>query len=107
MYLAGLGGTNGGVIGALAAVGLAVGGDDGRVVQIGTWPDDLAGVQDIQQLTERGVEVRRLDTHERVTTGLVDVGKHLRPNCRQGRVVLFVEPARERSAPPWIAIRLK
>src|SRR5206468_2152591 len=39
LHLEGLGGTEGGVIGALAAVGLSAGGDDGRVVQHGEWPD--------------------------------------------------------------------
>ena len=43
IHLEGLGGTAGGVIGALAAVGLSAAGNDGRVVQIGTWPDDLSG----------------------------------------------------------------
>jgi tRNA(Ile2) C34 agmatinyltransferase TiaS len=66
VYLEGLGGTEGGVIGALAAVGLLATGNDGRIVNLGTWPDDLSGSQD------------------------VDVGKHLRPNYRDGRAVVFV-----------------
>jgi hypothetical protein len=107
LCLEGLGGTEGGVIGALAAVGLAAGGNDGRIVHIGQWPDDLTGPQDIARLDDRGVEVRCLGTGERVTSGLIDVGKHLRPNYRQGRIVLFVQPAAETSAPPWVAVRLK
>ena len=103
IFLEGLGGTEGGVIGALAAVGLAAGENDGRVVQIGRWPDDLSGPQEIPTLHERRVEVRRLDTDEPLTSGTVDVGKHLRPNLRQGRTVLFVEP--ENSF--WKAVRLK
>jgi len=93
VYLEGLGGTEDGVIGALAAVGLAAGGDDGRVVQIGTWPDDLAGPQDVEALQTRGVEVRCLRTNTPVEDGPIDVGKHLRPNYRKRKIVLFAHPA--------------
>jgi tRNA(Ile2) C34 agmatinyltransferase TiaS len=102
IHLEGLGGTEGGVIGALAAVGLAATGDDGRVVQIGGWPDDLSGIQTIATLGERGVEVRRLETNVAVTSGNVDVGKHLRPNCRAGRLVLYAQEAED----CWQAVRL-
>lgn len=91
VHLEGLGGTEGGVIGALAAVGLAATGDDGRLVQIGEWPDDLSGRCSVDRLHERGVEVRDLKTERRIETGTVDVGKHLRPNLRGGRTVLFVQ----------------
>ena len=37
-YLEGLGGTNQGIIGALAAVALAASGDHGRVVHVNRWP---------------------------------------------------------------------
>jgi hypothetical protein len=92
LYLEGLGGTEGGTIGALAAVGLAASENDGRVVQIGDWPDDLAGRQEIAVLNRRGVEVRYGETDRPVECGWVDVGKHLRPNFRQGRIVLYVRP---------------
>jgi len=105
--LEGLGGTEDGVIGALAAVGLAVDGSDGRVLQIGQWPDDLAGMQEVETLRGRGVEVRCLDSGAEVTEGTVDVGKHLRPNYRQERVVLFVQSAAaEGGSAPWQAVRL-
>jgi hypothetical protein len=107
LYLEGLGGTEGGVIGALAAVGLAAGGGDGRIVHIGQWPDDLTGPQEVAQLGERGVEVRCVETGTLVTSGLIDVGKHLRPNYREGRIVLFVRPAQESCPSEWVAVRLK
>ncbi len=108
IHLEGLGGTAGGVIGALAAVGLSAAGDDGRVVRIGTWPDDLSGVQDLPTLQARGVEVRRLAGGEAIRSGRVDVGKHLRPNLRGQRIVLFVEPSQHpQDDVPWTAIRLK
>lgn len=106
LHLEGLGGTEGGVIGALAAVGLAAAGNDGRVVHIGDWPDDLAGPQEVATLRARWVEVRAMATQQPILHGLIDVGKHLRPNYRQRRVILFVEAADDGPA-PWRAVRLK
>ena len=92
ILLDGLGGTNDGVIGALAAVGLAADGNDGRVVSIAGAPDDLADWQEIAVLHRRGVdEVCCEATGSVHHHGRVDVGKHLRPSFRDGRVVLFVE----------------
>jgi hypothetical protein len=105
LHLEGLGGTEGGVIGALAAVGLTAFGDDGRVVQIGGWPDELSGLQDVETLHARGVEVRHHDSGTAIGGGFVDVGKRLRPNCRGGRVVLFVTGP-DPSPAHWHAIRL-
>jgi len=108
IHLEGLGGTEGGVIGALAAVGLSAAGDDGRVVQIADWPDDLSAVQDIRTLEARGVEVRGLSDGQGIRSGRVDVGKHLRPNLHDQRIVLFVEhnPHAQDGA-DWLAVRLK
>jgi len=92
-YLEGLAGTQDGVIGALAAVGLAASDDDGRIVQWASWPDDLAGLQPLEALTVRDLEIRELATNGLVEAGWIDVGKHLRPNRRQSRNVLFVEPS--------------
>jgi hypothetical protein len=92
IHLEGLGGSEDGVIGALAAVGLAATGNDGRVVQIGTWPDDLSGDCSVETLRHRGVQVRWEATDQVVTQGVVDVGKHLRPNRRAGQIILFVVP---------------
>ena len=102
VHLEGLGGTEGGVIGALAAVGLIATANDGRVVQNGLWPDDLSGPQDVATLQARGVDVKELGSNQVVTGGTVDVGKHLRPNYRDGRVVLFVSP----QGASWQAVRL-
>jgi hypothetical protein len=91
--LEGLGGTADGVIGALAAVGLAVTGNDGRVLQVRGIAEELSGWQPLGKLAEYGVdEVRCCDLERPVTDGEVDVGKRLRPNYRTGRVVLYVEP---------------
>lgn len=104
VHLEGLGGTEGGVIGALAAVGLAVGVNDGRVIQFGDWPDDLQGVVDVSAVTSRGVVVRTLRDQRLVETGRVDLIKRLRPNLRQGRMVLTVEPSA--GAAEWVSVRM-
>lgn len=121
IHLEGLGGTEDGVIGALAAIGLACEGNDGRVVQIGNEPDDLAGAQTVETLKRRGVwRIVCLRSANEIAAGVVDVGKHLRPNYRGRRIVLFVEPveaARSRTCevagagtasalPGWRAVRL-
>lgn len=90
LFLKGLGGTNGGVIGALAAIGLAATGDDGRVVLHGEWPDDLSGIVPAEKIHQRGIDILDEPTGRPADADRIDVGKHLRPNRRAGRTVLFV-----------------
>lgn len=92
-HLEGLGGTHQGIIGALAAIALAAGGDDGRVVHVDEWPwpDGFKGVQSVVAIRARGVDAIQMTTGEAFAGEEVDVGKHLRPNWRGGRIVLFVE----------------
>jgi hypothetical protein len=111
VHLEGLGGTEGGVIGALAAVGLTAGADDGRVIHAASWPwpDDLCGPQDAAAIVARGIdEIRCIRSGHLVNAGIVDVGKRLRPNRRGGRIILYVTAAPESwPAPPfWHAVRL-
>jgi hypothetical protein len=106
IWLEGLGGTGGGVIGALAAVGLAATASDGRVVQLATWPDDVNGVTSIDFLHQRGVTVRLRRGGEEIDDGLVDVGKRLRPNRRNGENVLFVERQNDGNHQPLKALKL-
>ncbi len=103
-HLEGLGGTNQGIIGALSAVALAAGGDHGRVVHVGDWPwpDPFIGVQTVAAIRDRGIAAILTTTGDPFTGDEVDVGKHLRPNWRGGRIVLFVEPA-EDAGKPWRA----
>lgn len=107
--LQGLGGTEDGVIGALAAVGLMNTRDDGRVIFYGDSERDhydISGVHPVNRLPEFGVsEVRRLDNGELVVDGTVALGKRLRPNYRQGKVVLFVSPG-EFAGVDWHAERV-
>jgi len=107
-HLEGLGGTNQGIIGALAAIALAAGGDDGRVVHVDEWPwpDEFSGVQTVAAIRARGVSEIRTNTGALFAGDVVDVGKHLRPNWRSGRVVLLVELPDEPGS-PWRAQRIK
>ncbi len=107
LYLEGLGGTEDGVIGALAAIGLSATKNDGRVVYFGPadkdWYD-VTGCLPVREILARGVdEIRTLNSGETLTGGTVDVGKRLRPNYRAGRVVLYVS---RRDESTWEAVRV-
>ncbi len=108
IHLEGLGGTEDGVIGALAAVGLFSTRDDGRVVFLGAETVDrfeITGVHPLAEVLSRGVdEVRSSADQELVTSGSVDVGKRLRPNYRRGKVVLYVT-ALDGEPCQWLAQR--
>ncbi len=112
IFLEGLGGTEDGVIGALAAIGLLATRNDGRVIyreNVGGDLFDISGCQAVNSLLDFGVDrVARYDSGERVTTGVVDLGKRLRPNYRGGRIVLFVVPADSETANDahWRAVRV-
>jgi tRNA(Ile2) C34 agmatinyltransferase TiaS len=89
IHLEGLGGTEGGVIGALASVGLTASGNDGRYVQVGSIRT-LTGLQSIDAVLASGIaSIRTLDGQP-VTDGLVMADK-LRPARRDGQPTLFVE----------------
>jgi tRNA(Ile2) C34 agmatinyltransferase TiaS len=87
--LLGLGGTEDGVIGALAAVGLAASGDDGRYVLVGR-SRELTGLLPIPDLLAAGVTGVQTPDGQPVVDGLVYADK-LRPARRGGRPVAVVE----------------
>jgi hypothetical protein len=107
IHLEGLGGTEDGVIGALAAIGLMATKNDGRVVHFGGGNEDwydITGVLSVNEILSRGVDEVIVDgTMERIAAGSVDVGKRLRPNYRGGRIVLFVTPG---EVCEWQAVRV-
>lgn len=92
LLLEGLLGSGGGVIGALAALGLRVGGGDGRFV----W---LPGVRELSGVLAAEVLCRSTGIDEVVTldgagvppADRVDVGPWVRPILRGGRATLLVE----------------
>ena len=85
----GLGGTNDGIIGALAAIGLAATENDGRIIYLDCWSTQLEGQQSIEVIRQYDVTVMHADRELR--SGTVTLSKKLRPNKRNGRNVLFVE----------------
>jgi hypothetical protein len=90
--LRGLGGTRDGMIGAMAAVVLAAGGEDGRFVEVGRCRD-LSGWVSVCDLLAAGVSDVRTPAGDRAEDGEVDtLGGRVRPVLREGRPVLLVEP---------------
>ena len=89
VLLAGLGGSQDGVIGALAAVGLAACGEDGRYLLVGRCRE-VTGLLDVSSVMETGISaVLTLDGRP-VHHGLIKAEK-LRPSRRGGQPVLYVE----------------
>ncbi|HNW29332.1 MAG TPA: ABC transporter substrate-binding protein [Spirochaetota bacterium] len=87
--LEGLGGTEDGVIGALASVGLTATGNDGRYLLCGR-VRDLSGLLPVEAVIGAGVtEVRTID-EKNVTAGMVMSDK-IRPARRDGKPVAYVE----------------
>ncbi len=87
--LFGLGGTEDGVIGALAAVGLAAGGEDGRYIIVGK-VRELTGLQPVDALLGAGITAVLTTDSTPITKGMVLTDK-LRPTRRNGRPVAYVE----------------
>ena len=90
ILLEGLGGTEDGVIGALAGVGLAATGNDGRFVQKGT-TRDLRGSQTSAAILASGVD--RVETREgaAVGEGTINLRKFPKPAFIGGKAILYVE----------------
>lgn len=100
IQLLGLGGDEDGVIGALAAIGLAAQGDDGRYVQVGT-VRELTGLQPVPALIAAGVSAVRTLDGSSVNQGLVLTDK-LRPARRNGMPVAVVQW----DADHWLPLKL-
>jgi hypothetical protein len=91
LILRALGGDGGGVIGALAAVGLAATGNDGRFNWVGQ-VRELAGIQPVAAIWEAGIARVETTTGEVIKHGQVDTGDKIRPALIDGQPVLLVEP---------------
>lgn len=88
--LEGLGGTEDGVIGALAGIGLAASGNDGRFVQKGTIRD-LRGSQTVAAILAAGVDAVMTRGGAAVGEGVVALKKFPKPARIGGRAILYVE----------------
>jgi len=98
--LLGLGGDESGIIGALAAVGLAACGEDGRYVQVGR-SRELSGLQTVAAVLEAGIAAVRTRDGQAVLGGLIDTDR-LRPARRGGQPVAVVEWTGEH----WFPLKL-
>ena len=85
-----LGGDGGGIIGALAAVGLASTGNDGRFNWVGR-VRELRGVQPVANILATGVTEVRTLAGEVLTRGEVETGDKARAALINGRPVLLVD----------------
>jgi hypothetical protein len=102
LLLEGLTGTGGGVIGALAAVGLRAGGNDGRFL----W---LPGIRELQGrftvaeiLARTGIdELRTMDGVVLQGGQMVVLGEWTRPILSDGKAVLLMEEVLENGKPEW------
>lgn len=102
--LRGLGGTQDGVIGALASVGLAATGEDGRFVLVGR-SRELEGVQSVQAIIDCGIAEVRTTDGVRLNEGLIQTVGKLRPALREHKPILFV--TRQADDPStWVSIKL-
>jgi hypothetical protein len=88
----GLTGTGGGVIGALAGVGLHRAGNDGRFLWL-PGLRDLKGKYPAEEIIAKGhIEcICTLDDKELSAKNIVDVGEWIRPVLRNGKSTLYVE----------------
>jgi tRNA(Ile2) C34 agmatinyltransferase TiaS len=100
LLLQGLGGDEDGVIGALAAVGLAASGEDGRYVLVGR-SRELAGLQPVPALLAAGIVAVQTAGGQPVSEGLVQTDR-LRPARRGGRPIAVVEWAGDH----WLPLKL-
>lgn len=89
ILLLGLGGSEDGIIGALAAVGLAASGEDGRYVLAGR-SREMTGLQPVSELLAAGIAAVQTTDGRPVLSGLVQTDR-LRPARRGHRPIAVVE----------------
>lgn len=93
VHLSGHGGSNAGVVGALAALGLHISGSDGRFIWL-PGIRDLEGQLNYRQLRHLAAVDLAVDAegHEPATEDVIDLGNWVRPVLRDGMSVLLLEP---------------
>jgi len=104
-HLSGLGGTNDGIIGAAAAVGLTVYGWSGRFIEYGNlraFPEAVS----VGVLSGAGIHVVAIDRDAHVLTpeDMVETGGWLRPRLWAGQAVLPVMPL---ESGKWVSLGKK
>ena len=105
IYLEGFKGTHGGIIGAMAAVGLRAGGNDGRLI----WLDgeknlrDLQGIYLISDLkTLINIDgVINKDGRAVRENEVISLGEWLRPVIRKGKILILAEEVTNNESYEW------
>lgn len=92
-----------GMVGALAAVGLAASGEQGRVVFHHLGYGEIRGIISVENLLGYGIQTVEESTREIIKEGRVDLVKKLRPNIRRNKVVLYVEKGPDTGL--WLAMK--
>lgn len=100
VLLEGLGGTQDGVIGALAAVGLAASGEDGRYLLVGN-TRELSGLQPVSAVLEAGISDIRTLEGQPVRDGSI-LAEKMRPARRSSQPILYVEWDQDH----WLPVKL-
>jgi len=100
ILLEGLAGTEDGIIGALAGVGLAASGCDGRYLQLGTIRN-LSGQATVQEIKNAGIPLIQSVDGREITEGMVHFRKFPQPIRMGGRPVLLVNEEEGR----WVVQR--
>jgi hypothetical protein len=90
IHVEGLGGTNGGVIGAIAGIGLASTGNDGRFLLKGK-NRELTGIRGVSEIFGAGIDQITTLQGEFIKDGKIKIPKNATPSFIQGKAVLFVE----------------
>lgn len=92
-----------GIVGAIAAVGLAASGEQGRVVYHQSAYGEIRGMISVEKLQEFGIVVIEEASQIPVSYGIVDLVKKLRPNIRGKKVVLYVKKGLDFDS--WTALK--
>jgi tRNA(Ile2) C34 agmatinyltransferase TiaS len=96
----GLGGTQGGIIGAIAGLGLASLKNDGRFLLKGK-NRELSGYRSISEIIYAGIDEVLALNAKTVTEGKVYIPKNATPSFVQGKAILFVEKRDDY----WVALK--
>lgn len=89
----GLGGTEGGVIGAVAGIGLASTGDDGRFLLKGRSRELKGSIRQLAEVLASGIDRVVTAEGKPLQAGEIDLCKSANPSFVRGEAVLYVEEA--------------
>ena len=91
IYLESLGGTGDGIIGAIAGIGLASLGSDGRFLLKGRNRELAAGAHSVSEILGAGIDAVQTLQGTPLEEGMVKIVKNATPSFVEGKAVLYVE----------------